>query len=211
MTEDHRTLAIAERVSAVRYADLDRDTVAMVKRLIADGVAVAVAGSLEEPPRILSEHVLALGGAARATTWGFGYKTTAVQAAYLNAASMHVLDFEPMSNPPTHAVSPTVPVAFALAISAALAVRPSTSTTIGTPESFTPEVARRASSVVPATAWLDRRLRVCSLPAWLFGHHEIKEVRAGSDDLSKARPGLHANALAERHVRFEKSLRSGDR
>jgi aconitate decarboxylase len=28
---------------------------------------------------------------------------------------MHVLDFEPMSNPPTHAVSPTAPVAFALA------------------------------------------------------------------------------------------------
>lgn len=115
MTEHNRTLAIAERVSAIRYADLNTDTVAMVKRLIADGVAVAIAGSLEEPPRILSEHVLALGGAARATAWGFGYKTTAVQAAYLNAASMHVLDFEPMSHPPTHAVSPTVPVAFALA------------------------------------------------------------------------------------------------
>ena len=53
MTEHNRTLAIAERVSAIRYADLNTDTVAMVKRLIADGVAVAIAGSLEEPPRIL--------------------------------------------------------------------------------------------------------------------------------------------------------------
>ena len=39
MTADNRTLAIAERVSAVTYADLDKQTVATVKRLIADGVA----------------------------------------------------------------------------------------------------------------------------------------------------------------------------
>jgi aconitate decarboxylase len=115
MTPENPTLAIAERVCPVKYVDLDKDTVSMVKRLIVDGVAVAIAGSLEQPPRILAEHALALGGATRATIWGFGYKTTAVQAAYVNAASMHVLDFEPMSNPPTHAVSPTVPVAFALA------------------------------------------------------------------------------------------------
>ena len=115
MTIENPTRAIAERVCPIKYADLGTDTVAMVKRLIADGVAVAIAGSLEEPPRILADHALALGGAARATVWGLGFKTTALQAAYVNAASMHVLDFEPMSNPPTHAVSPTVPVAFALA------------------------------------------------------------------------------------------------
>ncbi len=115
MTAENPTLNIAERVCPIKYADLDRDAVAMVKRLITDGIAVAIAGSMEEPPRILADHVLTQGGAARATVWGIGYKTTAMRAAYVNAASMHVLDFEPMSNPPTHAVSPTVPVAFALA------------------------------------------------------------------------------------------------
>jgi 2-methylcitrate dehydratase PrpD len=115
MTAENPTLAVAERVCAATYASLDADTVAMVKRLIADGVAVALAGSREEPPRILAEDIAAQGGAARATAWGFGFKTTPAQAAFVNAASMHVLDFEPMSNPPTHAVSPTVPVAFALA------------------------------------------------------------------------------------------------
>ena len=115
MTLENPTRAIAERVCPITYADLDATTVAMVKRLIADGVAVAIAGSVEEPPRILADHVFLQGGAARSTVWGFGFKTTATQAAYVNAASMHVLDFEPMSNPPTHAVSPTAPVAFALA------------------------------------------------------------------------------------------------
>jgi aconitate decarboxylase len=86
-----------------------------VKRLIADGVAVAMAGSREQPPAIVADHVRETGSEPLATVWGFGFRTTPAQAAYANAVSMHVLDFEPMSNPPTHAVSPTVPAAFALA------------------------------------------------------------------------------------------------
>lgn len=115
MTIENPTLSIAERVCPINYSDLNKDTIAMVKRLVADGVAVAIAGSAEEPPRILADFAANQGRAQRATVWGFGFKTTPVEAAYVNAASMHVLDFEPMSNPPTHAVSPTVPVAFALA------------------------------------------------------------------------------------------------
>ena len=109
------TQKIAGRVSTIGYTDLNAETIAMVKRLIADGVAVAMAGSVEEPPRLLAEHARTQGGAQQATVWGQRFKATAAQAAFVNAASMHVLDFEPMSNPPTHAVSPTVPAAFALA------------------------------------------------------------------------------------------------
>jgi aconitate decarboxylase len=86
-----------------------------VKRLIADGVAVAMAGTRERAPAILAKHVRDTGASPLATVWGFGFKTAPAQAAYVNAAAMHVLDFEAMSNPPTHAVSPTVPAAFALA------------------------------------------------------------------------------------------------
>ncbi len=109
------TAQIAARVCGIGYTDLDRPTVAAVKRLIADGVAVAMAGSREEAPAIVAGYVREMAAAPLATVWGFGFKTTPAQAAYANAVSMHVLDFEPMSNPPTHAVSPTVPVAFALA------------------------------------------------------------------------------------------------
>jgi aconitate decarboxylase len=86
-----------------------------VKRLIIDGIAVAIAGSREAAPRIIAEHVRETEAKEEASVWSYGYKTNAQQAAYCNAASMHVLDFEPMSSPPTHAVSPTVPAAIALA------------------------------------------------------------------------------------------------
>jgi aconitate decarboxylase len=109
-----RTLEIAERVTRLRSDDLDGPTVAMVKRLVADGIAVAVAGSGEEAPRLIAEHARDQRCGEQSTVWSFGFKTSPVQAAFANAASMHVLDFEPMSSPPTHAVSPTVPAALAL-------------------------------------------------------------------------------------------------
>src|SRR5690242_15709598 len=109
------TAAIAERIAATTYESLDRATIDAVKRLVIDGISVAIAGTAEEAPRILSEQVRALESRPEATVWGFGFRTAPQSAAFCNAASMHVLDFEPMSSPPTHAVSPTLPAAFALA------------------------------------------------------------------------------------------------
>lgn len=109
-----RTLAIAARVTRLRAEDLDATTVAMVKRLVADGIAVAVAGGGEDAPRIIAENAREQGCAPQSTVWGRGFRTSPAQAAFANAAAMHVLDFEPMSSPPTHAVSPTVPAALAL-------------------------------------------------------------------------------------------------
>jgi aconitate decarboxylase len=108
------TAELAARISALAFDALDEPVVTVTKRLIADGVAVALAGTRDAAPSIAAEHVRAMGCSEQASVWGFGFRTTAQNAAYLNAISMHVLDFEPMSNPPTHAVSPTVPAAFAL-------------------------------------------------------------------------------------------------
>ena len=109
------TAAIAARVAEITYESLDRATIDAVKRLVVDGIAVAIAGTAEDAPRILAEQVRALESRPDATVWGFGFRTAPQSAAFCNAASMHVLDFEPMSSPPTHAVSPTLPAAFALA------------------------------------------------------------------------------------------------
>ena len=109
------TAKLADIVCAKGYDALDSDAIAAVKRLLLDGVAVAVAGTAEDAPKIVAAQTREGGGTPQATVWGFGYKTTASAAAYANAVSMHVLDFEPMSSPPTHAVSPVVPVALALA------------------------------------------------------------------------------------------------
>ena len=94
---------------------LGAECVDRVKQAIADGIAVALAGCREPPVAIGAEHARSLGGAPQASVWGWGFKASVVQAACINAMATHVLDFEPMWSPPTHAVSPTVPVAFALA------------------------------------------------------------------------------------------------
>ena len=108
------TQELCSIIHASTYETLGDECIARVKQAIADGIAVALAGCREEPVAIGVEHVRLLGGAPQAHVWGWGHKVSVVQAAYLNAMATHVLDFEPMWSPPTHAISPTVPVAFAL-------------------------------------------------------------------------------------------------
>ena len=112
---DALTRRLCARITETTYATLGDDCVSRVKQAISDGVAVAVAGAHEAPVRLLAKHVEALGGAPQATVWRHGYRTSSVQAAYVNGVAIHVLDFEPMWLPPTHAVSPVLPVALALA------------------------------------------------------------------------------------------------
>ncbi len=108
------TATLAARIAATRYEDLSEAAVAAARRLVLDGIAVAVAGTHEDAIRILAAHERALGGTPEATAIGFGFRTDPVRAAALNGAAMHVLDFEPMWSPATHALSTTLPVALAL-------------------------------------------------------------------------------------------------
>lgn len=117
------TADICQIIHATQYEDLGLECVHKVKQAIKDGIAVALAGSHEQPVTIMVEHMLSLGGAAQASVWGWDAKLATTQAAYINAVATHVLDFEPMWSPPTHSVSPTVPVALALAEARGLAGR----------------------------------------------------------------------------------------
>ena len=109
------TRELCDIIAATRFESLGGKCIHRVRQAIADGIAVAVAGSLQEPVALLAEHVKSLGGKPQATVWGRRFKTSVVHAAYVNGVATHVLDFEPMWLPPTHSVSPTVPVALALA------------------------------------------------------------------------------------------------
>lgn len=115
MTVNKPTEQLCDLIAGIQYDDLGSDTVARVKDAIGDGLSVAIAGSTERPVAILADYVRSLEAAPVATVWGYGFKTSAASAALVNAASAHVLDYEPMSSPSTHAVSPVMPVAFALA------------------------------------------------------------------------------------------------
>ena len=110
------TERLSRRIVETGATDLSKEAIAAAKRLILDGIAVAVAGCrAEEAPGIMAAHLHELGGAAQATAIGFGFKTSVVNAALINGVSMHVLDYEPMWSPANHATSTCLPTVLALA------------------------------------------------------------------------------------------------
>ncbi len=111
----HPTEELCRIITQTTFATLPSPVVEVAKRIILDGIAVAVAGAGEEGPRIVAEHLKSLGAKEVSTVLGRGFKTSPVSAAYINGIAMHVLDYEPMWSPPTHATSPTLPAVLALA------------------------------------------------------------------------------------------------
>ena len=110
------TKDLCERICATGYDDLTEDAKTAARRLVLDGLAVAVDGSKQEAsPGVLAGHLQEIGGVEVASAIGFGFRTSPVSAAYINGVSMHVLDFEPMWNPANHQLSTTLPAALALA------------------------------------------------------------------------------------------------
>jgi aconitate decarboxylase len=109
------TAALCEKIVATEFGDLTQEAVAAARRLVLDGISVAVAGSRETAIRILADHYRSLEGRPDAVALGLGFRTTTISAAALNRAAMHVLDFEPMWTPATHALSTTLPAILALA------------------------------------------------------------------------------------------------
>src|SRR5712692_6213993 len=111
----HATETLCQTITQTTFASLPTQVVEVAKQIILDGIAVAVAGSAEDGPRIVAEHIKSLGGPQSSTVLGQDFKTSPVSAAYINGIAMHVLDYEPMWSPPTHATSPTLPTVLALA------------------------------------------------------------------------------------------------
>ena len=64
------TRGLCERIVATRYETLGARCIERTRQAIKDGVAVALAGSLEAPVRLLAEHFRSLGGRPQATMSG---------------------------------------------------------------------------------------------------------------------------------------------
>ena len=109
------TSQLCDRIAGISYQDLGVPAIEAARRLVLDGIAVAVAGTQEEAIHILAAHHKEQGGAAQATAIGNGFRLNTVSAAALNGAAMHVLDFEPMWSPANHALSTTLAAVLALA------------------------------------------------------------------------------------------------
>jgi aconitate decarboxylase len=107
---------LCEKIVATTADSMDDRAIAKARQLVLDGVAVAVAGArIEEAPRILADYLRGEGSKPECAALGFGFRLAPVPAALINATSMHVLDFEPMWMPATHALSPALSPALALA------------------------------------------------------------------------------------------------
>jgi 2-methylcitrate dehydratase PrpD len=93
--------------------DADIDTVARL--LLLDGLAVARAGAVEPGPRLMGRLARQKDSHPGSAVIGQGFSTAPAQAAQINGMAMHVLDYEPMWNPPNHALSTILPGLLALA------------------------------------------------------------------------------------------------
>jgi 2-methylcitrate dehydratase PrpD len=113
------TARVCKRIVDCGRSPLDARLLPSARQLFLDGIAVAVAGArVEEAPRILAAHfadpLTGGGGASSAALLGLNTRLGTVPAALVNGAAMHVLDYEPMWLPATHALSPSLAAALAL-------------------------------------------------------------------------------------------------
>ena len=109
------TAQLCERIVSTDYDSLGTPAIEAARRLVLDGISIAIAGTEEEAIHILAAHHKEQGGAEQATAIGNGFRLNTVAAAALNGAAMHVLDFEPMWSPANHALSTTLAGVLALA------------------------------------------------------------------------------------------------
>ncbi len=111
------TVKICKKITAVTYEDIsDKEILKRGRQIFTDAIAVTVAGAKKEiPPSILAKNAMQNGGQGQASVIGFNFKTSVPQAALINGASMHVLDYGPMWNPPNHQLSTCLPAILALA------------------------------------------------------------------------------------------------
>jgi 2-methylcitrate dehydratase PrpD len=109
------TAELTEKIVATTYDSLTPEAINAARRLVLDGIAIAIAGTEEDAIQILAAHYESFGARGDSTVIGFPFRTAPTLAAALNGASMHVLDFEPMWTPSNHALSTTLPAILALA------------------------------------------------------------------------------------------------
>jgi aconitate decarboxylase len=118
MTADAPAISLTRQFTDLLSA-WPADDPALLERcrlLLLDGLAVAVAGAAaERGPRLMAAQARAESPDGPATVIGQGFTTSVANAARVNGMAMHVLDFEPMWNPPNHALSPLLPALLALA------------------------------------------------------------------------------------------------
>ena len=110
------TAELAERASSLRYQDLPDEVRVLARQCVLDWLAVTLAGSREALSRILAEQALEESGRPAASLIGRDAKVSAQQAALVNGAASHALDYDDVNMAMGgHPTVPLVPALLALA------------------------------------------------------------------------------------------------
>ncbi len=107
--------AMARNLADVSYKDIPPDIVDITKKQILDILGVMLGGSSRPGIRELAELIGEWGGKEESTVFCFGHKVPAPNAAQVNAAMGHALDYDDTGDGPTHTSVVIVPTALAMA------------------------------------------------------------------------------------------------
>ncbi|HWF00801.1 MAG TPA: MmgE/PrpD family protein, partial [Caulobacteraceae bacterium] len=109
------TATLAERISAMRLADMPAAALTVAKQCLLDWIGVALAGRNEPLARILIDELAPADDPAGVSILGHGRRARLDDAALINGAMGHALDFDDVIMPMGHPTAPVAPVVFALA------------------------------------------------------------------------------------------------
>ena len=90
------TEQLAHHIASADFEAMPTDAVEAAKVVILDGLAVTLAGSLEEAAQIVADYTREMGGSPQCSVFGHGFKTSPPMAAFANGVAGHVLDYEVM-------------------------------------------------------------------------------------------------------------------
>ena len=91
------TRELAARSAALCYNDLPEDVRLRVRQCLLDWMGVTLAGACEPLVHMLAEEAREQGGHAQATVVGHAMTTSSRQAALINGAASHALDYDDLN------------------------------------------------------------------------------------------------------------------
>ena len=107
---------IAEYITATDIEDFPPDAIEAAKGAIMDCLACMLAGSQESLSDILCRYIAAEGSSPSATVVGRGFRTSAANAALINGAMAHALDYDDITQiTKTHPTAVLLPASLAVA------------------------------------------------------------------------------------------------
>lgn len=109
------TQILADFIVNLKFKDMPQEVIDQAKKCFLDWLGVALGGKSYPIAEILTEFAGDIGGKEQATILGKGIRTNVLNAALVNGAISHVLDFDDThTDSLCHVSSPIMPVIFSL-------------------------------------------------------------------------------------------------